>query len=129
MWETQTMSLPCEVAVFISNYTVIDPEVFKLWVDGYPSTEAVNILHKKESKLGKWRDWGGQLILLCAGDIPKYGEILEVGCIHKLWVDFSKQEVVCGFCLNIEGIFRTIDVIVNFGKAILLRGDNLKLQI
>ncbi|KAI5724482.1 hypothetical protein M8J77_003199 [Diaphorina citri] len=45
------MSLPCEVAVFISNYTVIDPEVFKLWVDGYPSTEAVNILHKKESKL------------------------------------------------------------------------------
>ncbi|KAL1454068.1 hypothetical protein WDU94_010358 [Cyamophila willieti] len=46
------MSIPCEVAVFISNYTVIDPEVFKLWVDGYPSTEAVNILHKKESKLG-----------------------------------------------------------------------------
>lgn len=24
-----------EVDVFISNYTIIDPEIYKLWVDGH----------------------------------------------------------------------------------------------
>ncbi|XP_012277322.1 acidic fibroblast growth factor intracellular-binding protein isoform X1 [Orussus abietinus] len=36
-----------EVDVFISNYTLVDPEVYQLWVDGYSSSDAVNILHQR----------------------------------------------------------------------------------
>ncbi|XP_057323494.1 acidic fibroblast growth factor intracellular-binding protein isoform X2 [Microplitis mediator] len=36
-----------EVDVFISNYTLVDPEVYQLWVDGYSSTDAVNLLNQR----------------------------------------------------------------------------------
>lgn len=36
-----------EVDVFISNYTLVDPEVYQLWVDGHSSSEAVSILHQR----------------------------------------------------------------------------------
>ncbi|NP_001153419.1 fibroblast growth factor (acidic) intracellular binding protein [Nasonia vitripennis] len=36
-----------EVDVFISNYTLVDPEVYQLWVDGYSSSDAVNILQQR----------------------------------------------------------------------------------
>lgn len=35
-----------EVDVFISNYTLVDPEVYQLWVDGCSSSEAVTALHQ-----------------------------------------------------------------------------------
>ncbi|XP_018398035.1 PREDICTED: uncharacterized protein LOC108776035 [Cyphomyrmex costatus] len=36
-----------EVDVFISNYTLVDPEIYQLWVDGHTSSDAVNILHQR----------------------------------------------------------------------------------
>ncbi|XP_033342083.2 acidic fibroblast growth factor intracellular-binding protein [Megalopta genalis] len=36
-----------EVDVFISNYTLVDPEIYQLWVDGHSSSDAVNILHQR----------------------------------------------------------------------------------
>ncbi|XP_033213423.1 acidic fibroblast growth factor intracellular-binding protein [Belonocnema kinseyi] len=36
-----------EVDVFVSNYTLVDPEVYQLWVDGYSSSDAVNILQQR----------------------------------------------------------------------------------
>ncbi|XP_047098835.1 acidic fibroblast growth factor intracellular-binding protein [Schistocerca piceifrons] len=36
-----------EVDVFISNYTLVDPDVYQLWVDGCSSQEAVNALDAK----------------------------------------------------------------------------------
>ncbi|XP_046746937.1 acidic fibroblast growth factor intracellular-binding protein [Diprion similis] len=36
-----------EVDVFISNYTLVDPEIYQLWVDGYSSSEAVNTLNQR----------------------------------------------------------------------------------
>ncbi|XP_014235117.1 acidic fibroblast growth factor intracellular-binding protein [Trichogramma pretiosum] len=36
-----------EVDVFISNYTLVDPEIYQLWVDGYSSSDAVNILQQR----------------------------------------------------------------------------------
>ncbi|CAL7937298.1 unnamed protein product [Xylocopa violacea] len=36
-----------EVDVFISNYTLVDPDIYQLWVDGHSSSEAVNILHQR----------------------------------------------------------------------------------
>ncbi|XP_011497797.1 PREDICTED: acidic fibroblast growth factor intracellular-binding protein [Ceratosolen solmsi marchali] len=36
-----------EVDVFISNYTLVDPEVYQLWVDGYSSSDAVSILQQR----------------------------------------------------------------------------------
>ncbi|XP_050099985.1 acidic fibroblast growth factor intracellular-binding protein [Anopheles aquasalis] len=35
------------VDVFISNYTIIDPEIFQLWVEGYSSDDAVTLLKQK----------------------------------------------------------------------------------
>ncbi|KAL0281261.1 UNVERIFIED_CONTAM: hypothetical protein PYX00_002297 [Menopon gallinae] len=37
-----------EVDVFISNYTLVDPEVYQLWVEGYSSSEAVATLESRE---------------------------------------------------------------------------------
>ncbi|XP_017779544.1 PREDICTED: acidic fibroblast growth factor intracellular-binding protein [Nicrophorus vespilloides] len=34
-----------EVDVFISNYTLVDPEIYQLWVEGHTATEAVNSLN------------------------------------------------------------------------------------
>ncbi|KAL1139595.1 hypothetical protein AAG570_006577 [Ranatra chinensis] len=36
-----------DVDVFISNYTIVDPEVYQLWVDGCTSQDAVEIVHKQ----------------------------------------------------------------------------------
>uniref|UniRef100_A0A1B6GUG9 Acidic fibroblast growth factor intracellular-binding protein n=2 Tax=Proconiini TaxID=565685 RepID=A0A1B6GUG9_9HEMI len=36
-----------EVDVFISNYTLVDPEVYQLWVDGCSSLEAVTALQQQ----------------------------------------------------------------------------------
>ncbi|XP_018565406.1 acidic fibroblast growth factor intracellular-binding protein isoform X2 [Anoplophora glabripennis] len=36
-----------EVDVFISNYTLVDPEIFQLWVEGHTASEAVAILNDK----------------------------------------------------------------------------------
>ncbi|XP_026466904.1 acidic fibroblast growth factor intracellular-binding protein [Ctenocephalides felis] len=33
-----------EIDVFISNYTLVDPEIYQLWIEGYSSSEAVSIL-------------------------------------------------------------------------------------
>lgn len=36
-----------EVDVFISNYTLVDPEIYQLWIEGNTASEAVAILDKK----------------------------------------------------------------------------------
>ncbi|KAK7869135.1 hypothetical protein R5R35_006599 [Gryllus longicercus] len=36
-----------DVDVFISNYILVDPDVFQLWVDGYSSSDAVNVLNQR----------------------------------------------------------------------------------
>ncbi|CAH0766484.1 unnamed protein product [Bemisia tabaci] len=37
-----------DLDVFISNYTVVDPMIFKLWLNGKSSSEAVEILQKQK---------------------------------------------------------------------------------
>ncbi|RZF48414.1 hypothetical protein LSTR_LSTR007581 [Laodelphax striatellus] len=38
-----------EVEVFISNYTLVDPEVYQLWVDGCSSAEAGTVLYEQNA--------------------------------------------------------------------------------
>lgn len=38
-----------EVEVFVGNHTLIDPEVYGLWLKGYSANEAASILQKQES--------------------------------------------------------------------------------
>ncbi|GBP20225.1 Acidic fibroblast growth factor intracellular-binding protein [Eumeta japonica] len=40
-----------EVDVFVSNYTLIDPEIYQLWIEGCSSSEAVSTLHQRSTKL------------------------------------------------------------------------------
>ncbi|KAI4454789.1 acidic fibroblast growth factor intracellular binding protein [Holotrichia oblita] len=35
-----------EIDVFISNYTLVDPEIYQLWIDGLPASEAVRTLNQ-----------------------------------------------------------------------------------
>lgn len=38
-YNKNTMNAPSpEVDVFISNYTIVDPDVYHLWVNGYSGT-------------------------------------------------------------------------------------------
>ncbi|XP_024082614.1 acidic fibroblast growth factor intracellular-binding protein isoform X2 [Cimex lectularius] len=41
-----------DVDVFISNYTIVDPQVYQLWVDGCTSQDAVDTVHKQVPKHG-----------------------------------------------------------------------------
>lgn len=36
-----------EVDVFLSNYTIVDPEIYQLWIEGYTGPEAVHYLKMK----------------------------------------------------------------------------------
>ncbi|GLV37045.1 hypothetical protein CBL_02123 [Carabus blaptoides fortunei] len=36
-----------EVDVFITNYTLVDPEIYQLWIDGHCAREAVSILNHR----------------------------------------------------------------------------------
>ncbi|XP_013116037.2 acidic fibroblast growth factor intracellular-binding protein isoform X2 [Stomoxys calcitrans] len=36
-----------DVDVFLTNYTIVDPEIYQLWIEGFSSTEAVCYLKQK----------------------------------------------------------------------------------
>ncbi|XP_074040335.1 acidic fibroblast growth factor intracellular-binding protein isoform X2 [Leptinotarsa decemlineata] len=57
-----------EVDVFISNYTVVDPEIYQLWVDGYTASEAVNILNGK----GLGQQTGASIELIASDVLDHY---------------------------------------------------------
>ncbi|XP_066999977.1 acidic fibroblast growth factor intracellular-binding protein [Anabrus simplex] len=57
-----------DVDVFISNYTLVDPDVYKLWVDGYSSSEAVQALNKSGITL----QTGASLDLLASDVLDHY---------------------------------------------------------
>ncbi|XP_063225809.1 acidic fibroblast growth factor intracellular-binding protein [Bacillus rossius redtenbacheri] len=64
-WEERMFA---EVDVFISNYTLVDPEVYQLWVDGYSSCDAVQILHQR----GVTQQMGASLELVASDVLDHY---------------------------------------------------------
>ncbi|PSN54647.1 Acidic fibroblast growth factor intracellular-binding protein [Blattella germanica] len=57
-----------EVDVFISNYTLVDPEVYQLWVDGCSSSEAVSALNQR----GVTQQTGASLELVASDVLDHY---------------------------------------------------------
>ncbi|KAJ9595720.1 hypothetical protein L9F63_013083 [Diploptera punctata] len=57
-----------EVDVFISNYTLVDPEVYQLWVDGCSSSEAVTALNQR----GVTQQTGATLELVSSDVLDHY---------------------------------------------------------
>ncbi|KAJ8926303.1 hypothetical protein NQ314_021343 [Rhamnusium bicolor] len=57
-----------EVDVFISNYTLVDPEIFQLWVEGHSASEAVAILNEK----GLGAETGAPLELIASDVLDHY---------------------------------------------------------
>ncbi|KAG5870201.1 hypothetical protein JTB14_013895 [Gonioctena quinquepunctata] len=57
-----------EVDVFISNYTLVDPEIYQLWVDGHTASEAVTILNNK----GLGQQTGASLELIASDVLDHY---------------------------------------------------------
>ncbi|XP_050530621.1 acidic fibroblast growth factor intracellular-binding protein isoform X2 [Daktulosphaira vitifoliae] len=57
-----------EVDVFISNYTIVDPDVYHLWVNGYSATESVTIL----KQYGILEEMGTTLDLVASDILDHY---------------------------------------------------------
>ncbi|XP_072383234.1 acidic fibroblast growth factor intracellular-binding protein isoform X2 [Diabrotica undecimpunctata] len=57
-----------EVDVFISNYTLVDPEIYELWVDGHTASEAVSMLNIK----GLGQQTGASLELIASDVLDHY---------------------------------------------------------
>lgn len=57
-----------EVDVFISNYTLVDPEIYQLWIEGHTASEAVAILDKK----GLGKQTGAPLELIASDVLDHY---------------------------------------------------------
>lgn len=57
-----------EVDVFISNYTLIDPEIYQLWIEGCSSSEAVSTLNQR----GVSQQTGAPLELIASDVLDHY---------------------------------------------------------
>ncbi|XP_050313593.1 acidic fibroblast growth factor intracellular-binding protein [Anthonomus grandis grandis] len=57
-----------EVDVFITNYTLVDPEIYQLWIEGHSASEAVAILDKK----GLGKQTGASLELIASDVLDHY---------------------------------------------------------
>ncbi|EFA08394.1 acidic fibroblast growth factor intracellular-binding protein [Tribolium castaneum] len=57
-----------EIDVFISNYTLVDPEIYQLWVEGHTASEAVSILNQR----GLGQVTGASLELIASDVLDHY---------------------------------------------------------
>ncbi|XP_063392399.1 acidic fibroblast growth factor intracellular-binding protein isoform X2 [Cydia fagiglandana] len=57
-----------EVDVFVSNYTLIDPEIYQLWIEGCSSSEAVSTLHQR----GVAKQMGASVELIASDVLDHY---------------------------------------------------------
>lgn len=66
-----------EVDIFVGNYTIIDQEVFELWVQGYSVVECVSVLQQR----GELEAWGAAQDLLASDTGDHYRTF---GMLEKL---------------------------------------------
>ncbi|KAK3863285.1 hypothetical protein Pcinc_030930 [Petrolisthes cinctipes] len=66
-----------EVDIFVGNYTIIDQEVFELWVQGYAVGETVSVLQQR----GELEAWGASLELATSDTADHYRTF---GMLEKL---------------------------------------------
>ncbi|KAK7078269.1 hypothetical protein SK128_016600 [Halocaridina rubra] len=57
-----------DVDIYVGNYTIIDQEVFDLWIQGYSVVEAVQVLQHR----GELDTWGATLELLTCDTSDHY---------------------------------------------------------
>lgn len=57
-----------DVDVFISNYTLVDPEIYELWIEGHSSSESVAILNQR----GLGQTTGASLELIASDVLDHY---------------------------------------------------------
>ncbi|XP_031334514.1 acidic fibroblast growth factor intracellular-binding protein-like [Photinus pyralis] len=57
-----------EVDVFITNYTLVDPDIYQLWIDGRTASEAVAILNQQ----GLGQQTGASLELIASDVLDHY---------------------------------------------------------
>ncbi|ENN72315.1 hypothetical protein YQE_11058, partial [Dendroctonus ponderosae] len=79
-----------EVDVFISNYTLVDPEIFQLWIEGHTATEAVAILDKK----GLGKQTGASLELIASDVLDHYR---TYSLLEKLLINPNKLQEQLAF--------------------------------
>lgn len=65
---TFSIDMECSVDVFVGNTTVIDPEIYQLWVDGNSAHEAADVLQKR----GILQQWGANMDLLMSDVLDHY---------------------------------------------------------
>jgi len=57
-----------EVDVFITNYTLVDPDIYQLWIEGHSASEAVSILNQR----GLGQTTGASLDLIASDVLDHY---------------------------------------------------------
>nr|XP_045619370.1 acidic fibroblast growth factor intracellular-binding protein-like [Procambarus clarkii]XP_045619371.1 acidic fibroblast growth factor intracellular-binding protein-like [Procambarus clarkii] len=72
-----------EVDIFVGNYTIIDQDVFELWVQGYSVVETVSVLQQR----GELETWGATLELLTSDTADHYRTF---GMLEKLLLTPTK---------------------------------------
>ncbi|KAG7166868.1 Acidic fibroblast growth factor intracellular-binding protein-like [Homarus americanus] len=72
-----------EVDIFVGNYTLIDQDVYELWVQGYSVGETVSVLQQR----GELETWGATLELLASDTADHYRTF---GMLEKLLLTPTK---------------------------------------
>ncbi|CAG9814817.1 unnamed protein product [Phaedon cochleariae] len=88
-----------EVDVFISNYTVVDPEIYELWVEGHNASEAVTILNSK----GLGQQTGATLELIASDVLDHYR---TYSLLEKLLINPNKLQEQ--FLFQIDTLTRSL---------------------
>ena len=60
--------MECTIDVFVGNSTVVDPEIYQLWVDGYAAHEAADVLQRR----GILQECGASMDLLMSDVLDHY---------------------------------------------------------
>ncbi|KAL1502653.1 hypothetical protein ABEB36_007767 [Hypothenemus hampei] len=101
-----------EVDVFISNYTLVDPEIYQLWIEGHTASEAVAILDKK----GLGKQTGASLELIASDVLDHYR---TYSLLEKLLINPNKLQEQLAFQIEpktrqllIEKYYEFDDVVV-----------------
>ncbi|KAL3278263.1 hypothetical protein HHI36_013600 [Cryptolaemus montrouzieri] len=104
--------MTAEIDVFISNYTLVDPEIYELWIEGQTATEAVATLNQR----GLGQETGASLELIASDVLDHYR---TYSLLEKLLINPNKLQEQLAF--QIEPLTRQllIEKYYDFDDAVI----------
>ncbi|KAK9891719.1 hypothetical protein WA026_016515 [Henosepilachna vigintioctopunctata] len=104
--------MSAEIDVFISNYTLVDPEIYELWVEGQTARDAVATLNDR----GLGRETGASLELIASDVLDHYR---TYALLEKLLINPNKLQEQLAFQIEPQTRQILIEKYYDFDDAVI----------